>query len=330
MSLSYRFALLAATSLVAAASAIAAPTAVDGFAAVVNTRIITVGDVLEYVAPTESQLREVYSGDELQQKREQIYTSGLEALIDQALILEDFKSRQAEIPERLVNDRINEIIFDRFNNDRALFQQALVDQQTTLEEWRDQIRDRLIVTFLRRQEVTDKVKLSPNDVRRAYNERAAEFTVPLRVRLNVIVLNRGSTPEEQEVKRQQAIMVRGKLLAGEEFSFVAMNVSEGSKAAQGGDWGWMQPSDLRVELKNAVAAMKENDISDIIETENELYIVKVAEIQPEHVTPYEEVKDKIEQELKENEGLRLYKAWMERLRRKFYVQIFVDEGPRED
>ena len=30
----------------------------------------------------------------------QIYTSGLEALIDQALILEDFKSREAVIPDR--------------------------------------------------------------------------------------------------------------------------------------------------------------------------------------------------------------------------------------
>ena len=154
--------------------------------------------------------------------------------------------------------------------------------------------------------------------------------MPLRVKLSVIVLNRGSTPEEQEVKRQQAIMVRGKLLAGEDFGLVAMNVSEGSKAAQGGDWGWLQPTDLRTELQTALAGMKENDLSDIIETGSELYLLKVVELQPEHVTPYEEVKVKLEQELKEKEGERLYKAWIERLRRKFYVQVFVDEGLQED
>jgi len=294
----------------------------DGYAAIVNDRVITVGEVMAYVQPTEQQISDIYGGDELRSRREAVYASGLEALIDRALILEDFEKSGAAIPDRLVNDRINEIIFSRFNNDRAAFERALIEQQVTQEEWRDEIRDRLVVSFLRRQEVTDKVKVSPFEVRRAYDSQLDKYKTPEEIRLRVLVLHKGATQEDRDVKAQEAVVLRGRILAGEDFAEVAKARSEGMKASEGGDWGWVEPKNLREELRQVVETIQIGDVSDVIEAGDELYILRVEEKKAAGFVPYETVRQTIEDELKQTEAARLYKAWIDRLRNKHYVQIF--------
>ncbi len=295
--------------------------AVDGYAAAVNERVITMGDVLDYIQPNILQLRDSYAGEELERRREEAYQTGLNLLIEQALIVEEFGKQGGSIPDRLINDRINDVIFEQFDNDRARFLAALAEEQITLEEWRERIRERLIVNALRQQEVTDRVQITPEALRRAFEQNRAKYDQPGQIKLNMITLRKDRAADEQSA-REQAVMIRGRILAGESFSKLAEEFSHDPKAANGGAWGWIKPEDLRAELKGALAHLQDGEISEVLDTPEAFYLAQIEERKAAHVATLEELRPELEKEVRRTESDRLYRAWMERLKRKHAVQLF--------
>lgn len=318
---------LAVAALAAATVAPARTMPVDGYAAYVNNRVITVGEILAIIQPIRAQLAETYSGKELEEKMAEAYQEGLDALIERALILEEFNAMEGNIPDRAVDDQINVMINDRFKNDRAAFLQALAEDRMTMDDWREETKNRLIVNLMRRREVIDRVVITPRAVRDVYESRAAEYQLPEQIRLSMIVLHKGTTADDQAVKKKEAARIREKLLAGGNFAELAKASSEGYKAAEGGDQGWMDPKTLRKELAAAVATLEPGRISDVIETDDDFYILKVEAKKNASIVPFDDVRSQIEAELRKAEEVRMYKAWIERLKRKFYVKILLeDEG----
>lgn len=296
---------------------------VDAYAAIVNGRVILVSDVMMAVRPLEEQLRaSFYSPDLLRRRLREAYDEALQELVARALIVEDFSARGGNLPDRVVNDHLNEVVRERFNNDHVELLQALTAQQITFEEWRDQLRDQLIVSILRRQEVLDRIAISPTDIERRYQERAEEFQIPEKVKLRMISLNRGETEQEHETKRRQARELRERLVFGENFAALARQYGEGSRAGRGGDWGWIAPNDLRPELAAVARQLDPGRISDVIETEDQYYLLLVEARRAASVKPIEEVSAMLRDELWREAYERMNDAWMENLRQRHFVKTF--------
>lgn len=295
--------------------------AVDGYAAVVNDRVITMGDVMDYIQPSILQLRDAYAGEELERRREEAYQTGLNLLIEQALMVEEFKKQGGNIPDRLVNDRINEVIFDQFDNDRARFLAALAEEQITLEEWRERIRERIIVNALRQQEVTERVQVTPEALRLAYEKSRARYARPAQVKLSMITLRKDRSLDEAAA-RADAERLLEKLKAGESFADLALEFSHDPKATAGGDWGWLNPADLRVELRDAIRQLKAGELSGILETPEAFYLARVEEARPAYAPTLEDLRPELEKDVRRAESERLYQAWINRLKGKHAVKIF--------
>lgn len=317
----FRLPTLFLASLVATTRLIAADAiTVDGYAAIVNEHVITVGNVMELLGPLEERLRASHSGRELAEKRREAWSNAVQRLVEQRLIVEEFKKSDGQLPERLVDERINEIIHDRFDGNRTTFLKTLAAQQVTLEEWRTGVRDTMIAQLLRRQEVGDRIRISPADVRASYEkQKSARYSVAEQVRVHAIVLKKGT---DADAKKQQAVLLRGKIVGGENFEDMARQYSEGMKADRGGDWGWIETADWRDELKNAVAKLRPGELSEVIEAGDELFLLRLDQRQEAGSVAFDEVRPKIEEELRAAEGERLFNAWMERLKRKHSIKIF--------
>lgn len=301
--------------------ALARDSKVDGYAAIVNDRVITVGDVMSSSALAQKQLMELFEGYELQTKLQGVYTNTLNRLIEQALILEDYKAQGGNLPDRFVDDQTSTIINDKFHNDRAAFLEALAQERMTMDEWREQTKNRVIVSLMNRKEVMERVQVSPRAIRDLYDARVEQFRIPEQVHVRMIVLHQGATASDQKVKREEAEKVRARLLKGDDFADVAKSVSEGAKASEGGDNGWMKPDDFRKEIADAIKTVEPGRISDVIEAGDEFYIIKVEERKAASIRPFEEVRGQLEEEVRQSEEDRLYKDWMKRLRNKYYVNI---------
>lgn len=296
---------------------------VEGCAAQVNDRIVTVTEVMTAMQPVERQLRATSQGAELDRKLEEAYEKALQSLIERELILDAFhQQKEMNLPDKIVQSRTEEIVRTKFSNNRTAFRKALDEEGLTLEEWQANLKKSMIVSFLREREVESKVSISPQDVRTAYEKAGDTFRTPEQVHLRMIMINGGKTDEEIAVKRKQAEDVRKRLLEGESFEDLARQVSQSARAKDGGDWGWIDPASRRPELAAAIRALKPEDISDVIPAGGDLYILKVEGQRGATVIPFEKVHDTLRTELEKQEAKRLYDAWMVRLKQKAFIKKY--------
>ncbi len=294
----------------------------DGYAAVVNDRVITVREALTAMQPVERQLQQSFKGPELAARIEEAFTNTLESLIERELILDAFHRMQGAIPDTVVNSRMDEIERTRFNRSRAELLKALETEGLTMAEWRDSLRNTMIVSYMREREVDNKVVVSPQAVRDAYEAEIDVYRVPAQVELRMIALNRGKNAEEQALKLKQAGDIRQRLLDGQDFTELARQVSEGIKAADGGYWGWIDPATRRPELAAAIKSLEPGVISPVVETEDMLYIIKLEGRSAAAQMAFEEVQDKIRDELRRRQAKELYDAWIQRLKRDAFIRRF--------
>ncbi len=312
---------------VRAAAAVGETVVLDGHAAFVNDRSILISDVLRYVLQADRQAARHLSGVELEKALDRNYREGLKALIERELILAEAERRKLDLPDQALDAQINQIVRERFAGDRTAFLAALAADGLLYAEYRDQIRGDLRVMLLRRQEVTDRVSVSPAEVRAAYEARLESYRQPEQVRARLIAIRRGKSDAEAAARRKLAETARERVLRGESFEAVAREVSEGPAAVEGGDLGWRRPSELRPELAAMVAQMTPGQISLVVEVGEEFHILALEGRREAHVLSFERVAGELEKELLRDATQRRLEAWLSDLRLRHYVRVVQESRP---
>lgn len=297
---------------------------IDGYAAKVNDRVITRGEVREALAPLLPELYRQFQGAKLEEELEKAFNKARDEIVERALIMEAFKARGGQIPDQYVNDEIKRVINDRFNGDKALFEQVLTEQKKTREEYMDKMREQMAVGMMINEEVARRARVTPQQVREAYETNKELYFIPEKVKYNVIVLNKGATPEDQAVKLEEIQDIRQRLIDGADFAETAKEFSEGSRAADGGAFPWMQPKDVRQELQETLGILPAGEISEIIETESQYYLLKIEARRQPGYKSFDEVRNDIKKQLTAKERDRLKARWLKRLRDNNYVIIYDD------
>jgi len=298
----------------------------DGVAAHVNDHVVTVGDVLVAIQPIQRQYSRTYSREKLQEKLREAFAAALDSVVERNLILDAYEARGLQLPDWVVDNRVNEIIHERFNGDKSEFLASLAEDRLTYDEWIEEVRSRMIVSYMRGANVEQQVRVSPRDIRVAYDARLTEYRQPAKVRVRMVVVKKSVDGVSSKTQRRKAEYVMGRIRLGDDFGVLARTESEGDKAGEGGDWGWIEPKMLRSELARALSALKPGEVSDLIETREEFYIVKVEGRKDETVVPFADVRGDIERELERVKADEAYAAWVARLKGQSYVKVF-DTNP---
>ena len=294
-------------------------TAIDGYAARVGNTIITYGEIRESVAPYMQQLFQRYQGEELARSIEETMLAARESLIEEALIEEEAKSLGLALPPAAIQEEANRLIRERFDNNRTHFSQALAARRMTYQEWLDDVSDQITLRLYYNREVIRRAHASKEEIREAYEQHAEDFFIPFRVKFSAILINKGTTEEDRAVKKQQANDVLQKLTEGADFFETAKEVSEGIRADDGGAFPWSDPADIRAELRPFLHSVATGEISELIETEEEFYIIKIEERREEGSVPFEDVREQIKSQLLALDQKRLHEELMERLTKRHLV-----------
>jgi len=254
--------LICCAGLVACSSARAQLTLLDGIAAIVNDAVVTFQEVRNYVEPSLVVLRNTYGNqpEVFEQRRIDAFARGLEDLVEKQLILDDFKAQGGAIPDSIIEDEIKGIIRKRYG-DQATLTKSLQVQGKTRESLRQEIRQEIVVGYLRQKNISQAVLISPAKIEDYYATNLAQYKQADQVKMRVIVLNCSPGTVEEVHLRAQEILA--KIADGALFPEMASVYSEGSQARQQGDWGWVESS-KKNGLSEIAFGLKPGEFSSVI------------------------------------------------------------------
>jgi peptidyl-prolyl cis-trans isomerase SurA len=299
---------------------------VERIIARVNNEIITQHQYEQEQEKLRQQLAQDYSGAELEAQFREQSKNLLRDLIDQSLMVQKAKDLDINVETDVVK-QLDDI---RKKNNFATLEDLETEvekQGMNYEDFKDQIRRRLLMQEVIGREVGSRIQLSREDARKFYEAHKEEFKSPGMVRLGQILISTEKRkPEEAEKRANEAL---AELKAGQRFAEVAKKYSDGPSAEQGGDVGFVKEGALAPDIAAAVAKLDLNEFSNPIQTKYGYIILKVLERFSPGIPRFEEVEQRVNEALYDQRmqpGLREY---LTRLRRESYIYRapgYVDTG----
>ena len=139
-----------------------------------------------------------------------------------------------------------------------------------------------------------ETKATDDELRQYFDQHKDEYTLPERVKAqHILFRTQGKTPEEVEKIKEKARGVLDRAKKGEDFGALAKQFSEDSTASNGGDLGDFGRGQMVPEFENSAFSLGVGAISDLVQTQFGIHIIKVNEKQERRERPFEELKEAV-------------------------------------
>jgi parvulin-like peptidyl-prolyl isomerase len=203
-----------------------------------------------------------------------------------------------EVTDQEVDDRLAKIRDSLGMKTEADFQTALRQNEMTLEGLRSQTRKNLRIGEVMQKEVTSKIKVKDEDLRRFYRQHVEQFTVPEQVQLReVVVLEDSGLPAAE--RGRIAAAIREAVLSGKSLAdAVAPHAAKG-QASSVVEIGWVSPKDLDPKLEAAAWKLPKDGMTEPVAARGGDHLLQLIDRHPQHVKPFSDVQAAIQQQEQE-------------------------------
>ena len=253
-----------------------AEVALDRIVAVVENDIIMQSEL-------ETKLRTVVG--QMQQQGIQLPSSSvLETQVLERMILIIIQLQRAEetgirVDDETLNRTISNIAAEN-KVSLSQFRDILEKDGFNYEQFRENIRNEIIISRLRQRQVDNRISISSKEIDNALSNMEFQGKSETEYLLSHILISlpEAPTPDEEEQARLVATKVLEDLKAGQDFAMMASTYSDGQRALEGGDLGWRKKNEIPTLFSTQIASMEKGDISDLIKSSSGFHIVKLADV----------------------------------------------------
>jgi peptidyl-prolyl cis-trans isomerase C len=298
--------------------AAAADLAPDDVAARVNGNVITresVREVVEALAAAQDQPPN-------SKQTEKLARDALDSLIAFELLVEESQRRRvvvtdAEVDADLARSKA------RFPSADA-YAKALTARGLTADGVRRETRKTLAVNHLLEQTAWRDVHVSPEAVRKFYEQNRAEFKRPAEIRASHILIRAASDAPaaEREKARHKAEALLAQIKKGADFAQLARTESQDpGTAPHGGDLGFFARGSMEPTFEKAAFALKPGTVSAVVETPYGFHLIKVTDQRPAGYATLKEVQADIVNLLRDEKKRSRQDQFVATLRKKAKVEI---------
>lgn len=159
----------------------------------------------------------------------------------------------------------------------------------TMSEIKDELRivikDQKLIEEVQRK-IVEGVSATPSDVREFYNSLPAD-SIPMvsaQYEIAQLVKKPPITLDQKLEVKDRLYGLRSRILKGERFSTLALLYSEDpGSAKKGGELGFKGRGELVPEFEAAAFALKDGEISEVVETEYGFHIIQMIERRGDNV-----------------------------------------------
>jgi peptidyl-prolyl cis-trans isomerase SurA len=301
---------------------------VEDIVAHVNDQIITQSDYDRAMKEIDDEAKQ--HGATMQQISEQ-HKDLLRSLIDQQLWLSKAKELGVTGDTELIK-RLDEIRKQYNLETIEDLEKAAKEQGYSFEDFKANIRNQIVTQEVMRDEVGHRVQITPGEVQRYFEEHKQEYVRPETVQLSEILVSTGDNPDEQAKTAEgkaKADDIEAKLHAGGDFSQLAKSFSDGTTAAEGGNFGTFHRGELAKVFEDSVFGLKSGQYSDPIRTKQGFIIFKVDVHNLGGVPVYKDVEQDVEQSYYESRMMPAMRDYLTEMREQAYIELkpgYTDSG----
>ena len=298
----------------------------DGIAAVVNEEIITIGEVREAMAFEVAQLSQSFRGDELRERISAVYKQTLRNLTDIQLQLVRARQLQMAVSDDETDRQIDALKEQNQISDEQL-EQLLKSRGMTLDTYRQQIREGLLVTKVVNAEVRSRLIILDSDLEEAYRAQQERYRIPGTQTVSHILflLAERSSDDEVARRRVQAEEVLRAIRDGGDFAALARQHSEGPSAERGGLLGTFKADELLPGFDEATADLQPGEVSGVVRTRVGLHIIRLEGREMDSFRSFDDAREELQNELLRDRTEAKYQEWLEALRLQAYVKILYED-----
>ena len=250
--------------------------------------------------------------------------------IDELLLLQ----RGRELGLRLGDEQFKQVVAnirkEQGLTDDAKFQQALAQENMTLEDLRRQLERQMLIEQVQRQEVGSKLNITEEEARQYYARHPEEFTDAAAITLREIFVEvpaaeAGVNVAQDDEVRKKIIGLRERVLKGEDFAKLAAEASDSPSKANGGLIGPFARADLSPQLQQMVDTMKQGEITPPMRTARGYQIFKLETMKAAALQPFDSVRDLISDKVAAARTQTEMRRFLARLRAQALIEWKSDE-----
>ena len=273
---------------------------VDGTAARVGSAVILRSDVI-------GEMRRAGVGAD---RFEDVRTG----MIERELMLQAATAAKLQMQDWVVENRIREVVAHNFDGDLNKLKAALAKDRVSYPEWRQRLKEDMLVAAIRWQIVEKNVAATPAAMRAEYASHPERYRADPRVTVSVILLKPDAASKTAEVEGD---------IASAGFAEAARRHSADAHAKDGGQWKNVRPDEVfRPAICTAIESLKVGETSSWIELDGWKFLIHKDAESSGGLRSFLDAYDDVAANVKAAESERLYNAWIKRLRDETYIKVY--------
>lgn len=216
----------------------------------------------------------------------------LERQVLDRLILQKLQVNRANaIGIRITDAELNQSIQGIATNNKLTleqFQDRLVKEGLSYDDYRNKLRDELLIQRLRQSYVQSRVTVSENEVEQMMS---SQKNAGPEVSLGNLLVSLPESPSATQVEtaKKKIDGIRDLIVTGKmTFKAAAIRYSDAQNALDGGDIGWRSYDSIPSQFASMINAMKPGDVSEPVRGPSGYQLITVAEIRDQKATLVDE------------------------------------------
>jgi peptidyl-prolyl cis-trans isomerase C len=244
----------------------------------------------------------------------------MDGLIGSELLYQKAKAIPIEVPQAEVDQAIAST---KSGMGEEAFNAELLRRGMTQKDLENLIRQNLMVQKMIKEQVVDALTVADAEIKAFYDANQKEMQKPENVEAShILVRSNASDPAEKKAAARKKIdEAQKRIKAGEDFAAMAKEYSEDGSAANGGSLGPIVRGQTVPAFEEPAFKLAIGQVSDVVETQFGYHIIKVTGKHTGSVAPYDEVKGKIGEHLKQKKAREAIEKLVESLRASAKVEL---------
>ena len=247
---------------------------IDAIIAIVEDDVITDNELQKEVSNIRQEMRA--KGRELPDNPS-LYRQVLELMINQSILKQEALRRGVTVTETQLNTTMQNLA-QRNQKTLAEFREVLLAEGIDYNDFRDQIKDKLLISSIQTSYARNNVDITEQEVDDFIKRSGADSdSLEYKLAHILVALPDGATSEQVTQAREEVQGLLKKLRNGASFTELANEFSAGSNALQGGDLGWRKLAEVPSLFTPLAQKLKVNEYSEPVRSPSGFHIVTLTD-----------------------------------------------------